>query len=106
MKRPSWMWPALAGLVVAAAVAAQAAGSLRIVTIARDDQVVVTFEVADAYNEEIRDAIASGLKTSFTYDVELRTVGAIWVDRTIASAIGTTSDQYDNLTRRHTLSRA
>ena len=29
-----------------------------------------------------------------------------WVDRTIATAVITTSSQYDNLTRRHTLSRA
>jgi hypothetical protein len=28
-----------------------------------------------------------------------------WVDRTIATAIVNISDQYDNLTRRHTLSR-
>jgi len=28
-----------------------------------------------------------------------------WVDRTIASAVVNISDQYDNLTRRHTLSR-
>ena len=29
-----------------------------------------------------------------------------WVDRTIATSVITTSSQYDNLTRRHTLSRA
>ena len=29
----------------------------------------------------------------------------IWVDRTIATSVVSTSDQYDNLTRRHRLSR-
>jgi hypothetical protein len=28
-----------------------------------------------------------------------------WVDQTVASAVVTTIDQYDNLTRRHSLSR-
>jgi hypothetical protein len=32
-------------------------------------------------------------------------VGSLWVDRTIAGVVVSTSDQFDNLTRRHTLSR-
>jgi hypothetical protein len=32
-------------------------------------------------------------------------VGTLWVDRTIAAVVVTASDQYDNLTRRHVLSR-
>ena len=51
----------------------------------------------------LRDAIASCLRTSFTYTLELRTPA--WIDRTIGTTIVTTTDQYDNLTRRHTLTR-
>ena len=91
-------------LIVASAVA-RAAGSLRIVPIVRDDTVVVSFELADAYTDDLRDTIASGLRTTFTYDVELRMIVPAWVDRTIATAVVTTSDQYDNLTRRHSLLR-
>jgi hypothetical protein len=65
----------------------------------------VTFELADAYTNYVREAISSGLRITFTYDVELRMVGSFWVDRTIASVIASTSDQYDNLTRRHSLTR-
>jgi hypothetical protein len=83
-----------------------AAESLRIVPLIADGEVLVTFELADAYTQEVRDAIASGLRTTFTYDVELRMPVAGWVDRTIATAVIATSSQYDNLTRRHTLSRA
>jgi hypothetical protein len=79
--------------------------SLRIVPIVSDRTVLVSAEVTDAYSDEIRQEIASGLRTTFSYDIELRVVVPAWVDRTIATATVTTSDQYDNLTRRHTLSR-
>src|SRR5439155_24051880 len=51
------------------------------------------------------DAIASGLRTTFSYDLELRTKVPAWIDRVIATVNVTVSDQYDNLTRRHHLTR-
>ncbi len=83
----------------------RAAETLRIVPISSDNQVVVTVELADAYTDEVRQAIASGLRTSFTYSIDLRTLVPGWVDRTVATATVTLSDQFDNLTRRHSLSR-
>jgi uncharacterized protein DUF4390 len=85
---------------------ASAAETLKIVPLVSEGEVLVSFELADAYTQEVRDAIASGLRTTFTYDLELRMPVAGWVDRTIATSVITTSSQYDNLTRRHTLSRA
>jgi len=85
---------------------ASTAETLRIVPLVTDGEVLVSFELSDAYTQDVRDAIASGLRTTFTYDVELRMPVAGWVDRTIATSVITTSSQYDNLTRRHTLSRA
>jgi hypothetical protein len=78
---------------------------LRIVPLVDAKQMVVTLEIADAYTSDVREAIESGLKTTFTYDVELRMLVAGWVDRTIATAVVSIADQYDNLTRRHSLSR-
>ena len=92
-------------VIAAASVLARADESLRIVPIVRDGKVLVTFELADAYTEPVRDAIASGLRTTFTYELELRTIVPSWLDRTIVTATVTASDQFDNLTRRHTLSR-
>jgi hypothetical protein len=94
-----------AAAMLAGGIALHAQETLRITPFVRDNQVLVSFELADAYNESIHDAIASGLKTSFSYDLELRTVVPGWVDRTIARTVVTTTDQYDNLTRRHTLTR-
>jgi hypothetical protein len=90
-------------LVLTAGVAADE--SLRIVPVVHEKQVVVTLQMADAYTDEIRDTISSGLRTTFTYDLQLRMLVGGWVDRTVATAVVTVSDQYDNLTRRHTLSR-
>jgi hypothetical protein len=83
-----------------------AAESLRIVPIVSVDDVLVSFELVDAYTQEVREAISSGLRTTFTYDVELRMVGPLWVDRTVARVLVSTHDEYDNLTRRHALQRA
>jgi Domain of unknown function (DUF4390) len=99
--RLGWTLAVAIGLVAAV----EAAESLRVTPIVHDDKVVVSFELADAYTDAIRQAIGSGLRTTFTYELELRTVGTAWLDRTIATVVVTTSDLYDNLMRRHTLSR-
>ena len=77
--------------------------SLRIVPFISGDRVVVSFELNDAYNDAVREAIASGLRTTFSYDLELR--ARAWVDRTIGTAVVAPTDRYENLTRRHTLTR-
>ena len=104
MMRRLGIW-CVVGLALLGAVAS-AAETLRIVPLVTDGEVLVSFELADAYTQDVRDAIASGLRTTFTYDVELRMPVAGWVDRTIATAVITTSSRSDNLTRRNTLSRA
>ena len=82
-----------------------AADGLRIVPLVRDDSVLVSFELTDGYTGEVRDAVKSGLKTTFTFTVELRQDVPAWVDRTIATSVVTNSVQYDNLTRLATLVR-
>jgi len=95
----------MALLAVSAAAPLHAQETLRITPFVHDDHVVVTFELNDAYSDAVREAIRSGLRTTFTYQLDLRTVAPGWFDRTIASVEVATTDQYDNLTRRHTLTR-
>ena len=82
-----------------------AAEELRIVPLVRDNQVLVTFELADGFTNEVRAAIRSGLKTTFTYIVDLRLEVPVWVDQTIATAVVTNNVEYDNLTRLHSVVR-
>ena len=103
MNRRRWFWCVMA--VLAGAASALSKESLRIVPIVKDNEVLVSFELADAFTGEVREAISSGLRTTFTYEIELRMVVPIWVDPIICTATVTATDQYDNLTRRHSLSR-
>ena len=88
-----------------AAASLSAADGLRIVPLVRDGNVLISFQMSDGFTEEVRAAIHSGLKTTFTYNIDLRTRVAAWLDRTIGSAVVSTSVHYDNLTRRHTVVR-
>jgi len=99
-----WLWAASAAIIALGAVA-DAAGTLRIIPLVRDDQVLVTVDLDNGYDEEVRQVINGGVRTTFTYDVELKMIVPAWVDRTITTARVTITDRYDTLTRTHHLSR-
>lgn len=91
--------------VVAFGAILHAEGTLRIVPLVRDGQVLVSVDLENGYTAEVREVINGGVKTTFTYDVDLKMIVPAWVDRTIATAVVTASDRYDTLTRLHHLSR-
>jgi hypothetical protein len=96
-----------AGLVVVACFVQPplaAAQAVRITPVARDAFVMVSFEVPEAFNEQVQAVIESGLTSSFTYDVELRRGATLWVDRTIDVAQIAATVKFDNLTRRYQVS--
>jgi hypothetical protein len=96
---------AIALLVFAATAYSQGNQTLRVVPLVRGDHVFVSFELNGGLTEEVRAAIRSGLKTTFTYTIELRLDVPAWVDRTISIATITNSVEYDNLTRVHNVVR-
>ena len=96
---------ALAILSGAPSLYAQSGESLRIIPLVRDDHVLVSFDLQDGFTDDVRAAIKSGLKTTFTYDVELRLDVPGWVDRTIGTSTVGVTVEYDNLTRRYTVAR-
>jgi hypothetical protein len=100
-----WLCVWCAAVVCAAGAVVQAAQTLRVLPIIHNNEVLVSFEVPDGYTSDVREAIASGLRTTFSYDIEVRMHAAMWVDRVVATAVVGTSDRFDNLTRRHTLTR-
>jgi hypothetical protein len=93
---------AVAPLVWAAPAAAE---TLRVRPLVRDGQVLVSFALEEGFTDQVREVVKSGLRTTFTYTVELRLKVPAWVDRTIGVAVVSTTVEYDNLTRRHTVSR-
>lgn len=96
---------ALSLVAATASVLAQGNQTLRVVPLVKDDHVLVSFDLAGGMTDEVRAAIRSGLKTTFTFTVELRLDVPAWVDRTISTATVATSVEYDNLTRVHNVVR-
>src|SRR5689334_9030557 len=98
---------ALSLVFAAAGVAhAQSANTLRVLPTVRDGQVLVTFSLDGGMTDEMKAVVQSGLRTVFTYTVELKLKVPAWVDRTVATAVVSSSVDYDNLTRKHTISQA
>ena len=96
-------------LIAATAPVSQAqtqAETMRVRPIFKDGQVLVTFALDGGLTDDMKAVVQSGLKTVFTYTVELKLRAAVWVDRTVATAVVSASVDYDNLTRRHTVSQA
>jgi len=94
------------GLLTVATAASAQDNSMRVRPLVRDGQVLVTFALDGGITDEMKAVVQSGLRTVFTYTVELKMRVPAWVDRTVASAVVSTSVEYDNLTRRHTVSQA
>lgn len=80
--------------------------TLRVRPLLLDGKVLVTFNLNGGLTDEMKAVVQSGLRTVFTYTVELKLKVPAWVDRTLATAVVSTSVDYDNLTRRHTVSQS
>jgi Domain of unknown function (DUF4390) len=81
------------------------AQTIQITPLARDGHLLVTFNLTDGFNDEVRAAIHSGMNITFQYQVDLRRSTTLWLDRTIASAVVSASVRYDTLTRKYYFTR-
>jgi hypothetical protein len=97
---------ALIAVTAAAGQAQSQAETLRVRPLVKDGQVLVSFNLNGGLTDEMKAVVQSGLRTVFTYTVELKMRQAAFFDRTVATAIVSTSVDYDNLTRRHTISQS
>jgi hypothetical protein len=95
----------LAVVLAAAEITAQSpqGQGLQVVPVVRGDHLYVSAELRDGLRSDVRAAIDSGLKTIFTFTIDLRLDAPGWFNRTIATAVVTNSVEYDNLQRRYTL---
>ena len=93
--------PMMAAVALVLLTAPMLAQVIRITPLAREDRLLVSFDVSETFTEDLREAIQSGLPTSFAYDVELRRATPLWVDRLVSSARVAATVRFDNLTRRY-----
>ena len=61
----------------------------------------VSFELSGGFDEALRERIASGLATTFDYEIELRRDRKRWFDAHVASADVQLSAMYNALTREY-----
>jgi hypothetical protein len=85
--------------------AAVSAAQLQVTPLPRDGRVLVSFKLANAFTDEIRAAVHSGLTISFVYRIDLKRSSALWLDSTIATTEITATVRYDNLTRVYHVTR-
>lgn len=103
---------AVLSLLLSAALSAQSPQSaqglqtLEVVPLPRDGEVLVSFKLNESLTDRVRTAIQSGLTIKFVYKVDLRRGSALWVDRTIASAVVAATLRYDTLTRQYHVARS
>jgi hypothetical protein len=91
-------------LAIAEATAQSPQGQgLQVVPVVRGDHLYVSAELREGLRPDVRAAIDSGLKTIFTFTIDLRLDAPGWFNRTIATSVVTNSVEYDNLQRRYTL---
>lgn len=81
------------------------AQTLQVTPLAKDGRILVTLRMTDVFTSEVRDAMQSGLRITFVYDIELKRSTALWVDRTLATARVTATIEYDILTQRYLATR-
>jgi hypothetical protein len=107
--RLAGLWCGLVGGLAPAAAGQPAAvpagsGEHAIIVVApqaRGGAIVVSFSTTRAVTPAVEQAIASGLPTTFTYDVELRRPSTFWFDKLVDSARIAVTVRFDPLTRRY-----
>jgi len=76
-----------------------------VITNTRDD-LLVYLNVDDAFREEMKSAIQSGVPTTFSFYISLHRVRGFWLDKKITSLEVTHEVKYDNLKKAYTVTRS
>jgi len=71
---------------------------IKVTPVVTDGHVAATFSAPQAFNDESREVVKSGVPLTFTYAVELRRPSAIWWDRTVGASTVAAAVKFDNLT--------
>lgn len=95
----------MAAVLIVSTIAVGHAQSLQVTPLAKDGHLLVTLRMNDVFTDEVKEAMHSGLRITFSYDVELKRSTALWVDRTIAATRVSATIEYDILTRRYLATR-
>ena len=65
-----------------------------------------SFSLRDAFTEDVREKIATGLPVTFTYYLEVARRRPFWFDKVLLRKTVTTTVTFDTLTHQYTLSKS
>jgi hypothetical protein len=82
-----------------------AAAEVKVTTLVADGKVFASFAVPDAFSNDARDVIKSGLPLSVVFTVDLKHSATLWFDRTLATTSVTASVKLDTLTGMYQVSK-
>jgi hypothetical protein len=85
-------------LVCALAAAAPAIADIKVTPVVAEGHVTASFASPEAFTDDSREVVKSGVPLTFTYSVELRRPSSIWWDRTVGAATVAAAVKFDNLT--------
>jgi len=94
--------PSIAGFSF---MAAPGAAMVALRTDTTDHDLYASFTLNDAFSDEVREKIASGLPVTFTFYLEVARRRPLWFDRTLLHKTVTTTVTYDTLTHQYSLSK-
>jgi hypothetical protein len=89
-----------ARLLLALALSTLAAGiaDIKVTPVVAAGQVLASFAAPEAFTDDAREVVKSGVPLTFMYDVELRRPSTIWLDRTVGMATVSAKVKFDSLT--------
>ena len=97
----------LAGTLVLAFALGAAAGTaeIKVTPVVTDGHVSASFAAPEAFTDDSREVVKSGLLLTFTYTVEVRRPSTVWWDRTLGSETVAASVKFDNLTKDYQITK-
>jgi hypothetical protein len=85
--------------------AAPAVADIKVTPVVADGHVVASFAAPDAFTDDSREVVKSGVPLTFSYLVEVRRPSSIWLDRTLGSATVTALVKFDGLTAMYQVTK-
>ncbi|MBU3946775.1 MAG: DUF4390 domain-containing protein [Proteobacteria bacterium] len=105
IKHKSWILLLLLLIFIPGTSFAQVAKLSNIAITRQKDQLLFKMNLDGAFTEDMKKAIASGITTSFTFNINLYKVNSLWFSDKISEMVLTNTIKYDNLKNVYTITR-
>ncbi len=80
-----------------AALGTPGTADIKVTPVVAAGHVLASFAAADAFTDDSRELVRSGMPLTFAYQVELRRPSIFWLDRTVGQASVTARVKFDSL---------